>query len=501
MAVITTDYLIVGAGTAGSVLAARLSEDPAVRVTLLEAGSDSQGGGAADPHAWRSLAQTELDWGFVTTAQSGAGERAIAYPRGKAVGGTSVINAMMHVWPQRSDFVSWPSDATTSWTFDELLPFLRKAEAVAPDTTEATHGTTGPFRVRAEPENEFTDAAISAFGTLRHAWVGRFPLAIRDGARMTVADAYLTRDVRSRRNLSIVPDATVTRLRFDDDRRCVGAEFSRDGATESVVAHREVILCAGVIGTPQLLQVSGIGAAEALTALGVPVVVDRPEVGRNLRDHPLVIMAYPSGRPVPSEDQRVEAGALVYSDATQTTPDLHLFVMRNDTPDGGSAVAVGVAVLRPESAGSVAIASADIAVPPLVDPDLLGAPEDLRRLQAGVGLVRELVRSGRLQPFTKFEVLPGAGTDTEEALARRLRELTGFYWHGVGTARMGADQDAVLDPELRVNGVHALRVVDASVMPDMVSANTNATVLAIAERAAHIISHDAEGTPSAAAVS
>lgn len=480
-------YVIVGAGTAGSVLAARLSEDEDVTVTLLEAGTDEGLDVAADPGAWRRLPGTSVDWGFATAPQASAHGRVLPYPRGKAVGGSSVINAMMHVRPLPEDFRDWPSSGSVSWTYGDLLPFLQTAEGPSGEQDTARRGTAGPVGVRESDPDALSDAALDALSTVRHAWVGRFPLAIADGRRVTAADAHLTPDVRARPNLTIVRGATAARLTFDHRRRCTGVVYESGGAEHVLTAVREVIVCAGVVGTPQLLQLSGIGDSEVLDGLGLPVIAHSPDVGRNLREHPLVTMIYPAEEPLPAALDRVEAGALLFSDDERTRPDLQVFVMHSSAPGGRTALAIGVSVISPRSTGSVTVVAPSISTAPRIDPGLLSDPEDLARLAAGTRIVRDLVAHSALTRFASFEAVPGPGTDTDDALRDRLRDRVGVYWHGVGTARMGTDPLAVVDVELLVRGVSALRVVDASVMPTIVSANTNATVLAIAERAAHLI--------------
>ncbi|WP_175477573.1 GMC family oxidoreductase [Curtobacterium sp. MCBA15_008] len=480
--------MIVGGGSAGAVLASRLSENVDRTVALLEAGSDSLPESAREPGEWRNLPGSEVDWGYSTVAQEHANQRQIAYPRGKAVGGSSAINGMMHVWPQPEDFQDWPASASVSWQFEDILPFLQKSETYIGAAGTVRRGSAGPLRVQEEPANADTDAALDAFASIRNTWIGRFPLAIAHDVRVTVADAYLPSKVRDRSNLTLLDNATATRLLFNNaGERCIGVEYARGGDTHVILARREVILSAGVIGTPQLLQVSGIGDAALLKSLHIPLVVDAPEVGRNLRDHPLLVMVYPSKWPLQPAAQRVEAGALIFSSEDAAEPDLQLFVMNNVASNGQTAFCIGVSVIKPESIGTVSIRSANVATPPAIDPNLLGQAEDVKRLIAGVGLVRGLATNTALARYMMFEAVPGLQADTDSDLEHRIREAVGFYWHGVGTARMGEDASAVVDAELRVRGVAGLRVADAAVMPTIVRANTNATVLAIAERAAKFI--------------
>ncbi|WP_433556124.1 GMC family oxidoreductase [Pseudonocardia xinjiangensis] len=487
--------MVIGGGTAGSVLASRLSEDPAVTVVLAEAGALTGPATMAVPSAWPKLLGTPVDWAFRTAPQTALGGRNLPYPRGKVLGGTSAINGMMHVRAHREGYDSWARGGALGWGFSDLLPHFRRSED-APGRDPAYRGLGGPMQVLVpERLNSFElfvlDAAVElglpvspdlngadqeGFG-----WVEQNIVA---GRRQSASDAYLSPVVADRPNLTIVGDAIVGRLVFAGT-TCTGVEVTHAGRHRVLRAAREVVLCGGAIGTPQLLLVSGVGPAARLSELGIDVRAHLPGVGANLQDHSMCRIVRQTGQPVSSGPElHAILTAMLRTDAADGAPDVQLFFW--DVPDfpmgRSDGYAIGVAVLRPRSRGSLTLASADPAVAPVIDPGLLTAPEDIGVLEDGMRIAREVAATKALAIWGAAEIPSGDG------IREYLRATAHSGMHPVGTCRIGLDSDAVVDSELRVHGVSNLRVADASVMPGLVGANPNATVLAIAERAAALIS-------------
>jgi choline dehydrogenase len=480
------DYIVVGAGTAGCVIAARLSQDSSAQVLLIEAGGAEPSPEMAVPSAWPALMGSAADWGYLTTAQADAGP--VAYPRGRALGGSGAINAMAHIRGHRGVYDTWPE----GWRFADLLPCFQRSERAA-GRDPALRGTDGPVTVAPVPPQDRHPvaqafmAALSAGGCQLTddlsgqdqegaAWVD---LAIAGGHRVSPADAYL-RPVLHRPNLTVETDCLVTRLRLTRTGQCTGVEYARHGIAAQAGASTEVILCAGAVGSPQLLLLSGIGPAEDLRALGIEPAADLASVGANLQDHPMVLLCYAAGEPLPrSRYNHGEMYAAVRSPLAGDYPDLHLFPILapmapagHDAPPAGYALVA--AVMAPDSRGSVRLASADARQAPLIDPGFFRAGRDLDRMQAGLEMLREASTS---LPGT--ELYPGPDGDLR-AYPRRAVES---YYHACGTCGLGT----VVDSELRVRGMTGLRVADASVIPVIPNANPNATVLAIAERAAQLV--------------
>jgi choline dehydrogenase len=496
------DYIVVGAGTAGCVLAARLSEEPGARVLLLEAGSAERTRAMAVPNAWPENLGSAADWGYVTTSQAGAGP--LPYPRGRTLGGSGAINAMAHVRGHRAVYDQWAARGAPGWGFADLLPYFRMTERVdGPDPV--LRGTDGPIRVapagadRHPVARAFAEALARDGAPVTDDLSGRVPegvawpdLAIADGERVSPADGYL-RPVLGRPNLTVATGAEVTRLDVRHG-RCTGVSYVRDGAGADAVtlAGGEVILAAGAIGSPHLLLRSGLGPAGALRALGIDPVADLPGVGENLQDHPTAKVCCATPAPPPaSRYNHGETYAALRSDLAGEVPDLHLFPILLPLPPaaGYEPPAAGfllvAAAMTPDSRGSVRLASA--AAPPLIDPGFLTdeGGRDLDRLAAGLRLIRQVAADASFGGAA--ELYPGPGVRTDAALRDYIRRTVDSYYHPVGTCRMGSGDDAVVDPGLRVRGVAGLRVADASVMPLIPNAHPHATILAVAERAAALI--------------
>jgi choline dehydrogenase len=503
------DYIVVGAGTAGCVLAARLSEDERVQVMLLEAGSADRTRAMTVPSAWPENLGTDADWAQVTTPQADAGP--VAYPRGRTLGGGSAINAMGHVRAHPAVYDGWAADGAPGWGHDGLLPYFRRSER-AHGRDPALRGTRGPVPVGPattgrHPVAQAFAAGLAATGCPRTddlsgarpeglAWVD---LAIADGQRVSSADAYL-RPVLARPNLTVRTGCLVTGLDVRDG-RCAGVSFVAGGVRDRAAASSEVVLAAGAIGSPQLLLLSGIGPAGALRACGLDVVADVAGVGQNLQDHPLVMVTYAAAEPLPaSRYNHGEVYAAVRSELAGEVPDLHLFpillplaVVGFEPPAAGCNLAASV--VAPSSRGSVRLASPAPDAAPLIDPGFLSHPRDLDRIEAGLRMIRSAVATPEFATaLTEAEAgvklterWPGPDATSREALRGYARQAVGSYWHPAGTCRMGTGADAVVDPELKVRGVDGLRVADASIMPTITNAHPNATVLAIAERAAALI--------------
>ena len=501
------DYIVVGAGTAGCVVAARLTQDASVRVLLLEAGSPERTRAMTVPSAWPENLGSAADWAGVTTGQAETGP--VAYPRGRALGGSGAINAMAHVRGHRAVYDGWAAGGAAGWGFADLLPYFRRSER-AEGRDPALRGAAGPVWAAPVPETGRHPVARAFAAALRGAgcpatddlsgqqqegvaWVD---LAIHKGQRVSPADAYV-RPVLDRPNLAVETGCLVTRLQVRRG-RCTGVSYARDGTPAAAQAAGEVILCAGAIGSPQLLMLSGIGPAQQLRALGIDPVADIGEVGGNLQDHPIVLVSYASSSALPvSRYNHGEVYAALRSGLAGAYPDLHLFpILLPSAPAGCEPPAAGyalvAAVVAPYSRGTVRLASPDPQTAPLIDPGFLRDGRDLDRLEAGLRLIREAAAGAAFSRMRHAEVWPGVDVHSSAALRGYIRRAAGSYYHPAGTCRMGTDAAAITDPHLQVRGVTGLRVADASVMPVIPNAHPNATVLAIAERAAELISSSPE---------
>jgi choline dehydrogenase len=496
------DYIVVGAGTAGCVLAARLSENDDVRVLLLEAGGRDPLEAMAVPAAWPTLLGGPADWGDTTVIQSSTGA-AISVPRGRGLGGSSAINGLNFLRGHRSSYDAWPGRGAGGWGFEDLLPFLRRSER-AEGREASVRGMDGPLTVGppAQP-NPVAEAFLDAAVEVGHQRAGDISSGletgfgwcdnnIAGGVRQSAADAYL-RPIMDRRNLDVVTEALVHRLRVTGG-RCRGVQYTKRGAAVSVECTEEVMLTAGTIGSAQLLLLSGIGPKDHLRDVGVDLVLDLPGVGANLQDHPLSTIVYSARRQIPSitGGPPAEAFGLIRSDPALDAPDLQILCAdlpyhARSLPGPDSGYSIGFSAMTPRSRGSVRLAGANVTVAPLIDPNYLGDECDLTTLAAGLRLARQIGQAEALVSWRGEEVLPGPGVHDFGAVRAYLGRSLLCYFHYAGTCRIGSDDLAVVDTDLRVWGITGLRVADASVMPSLVSANTNATVYGIAERAADLL--------------
>ena len=475
-----TDYIVVGTGSSGSGLVHRLSLDPSIRVLVLEAGiSAEQDPAVLAPGRWVSLMGSSYDWNYATEPEPGLNGRCITVPRGKAHGGSSAINAMVHIRGSRSCFDAWHAQGNPGWSYDELVPFFARDRQLAIVQGRDPHEghlaflrAAGELGFAVDPQHDFN-------GPEPRGVAGFFPRNILDGRRHSTAAAFLAPALQ-RHNVEIRSAVRASRL-IVDGQRVVGVEYLHDGRRESVRARREVLLCAGAIDTPKLLMLSGIGAADELRALGIPVVVDLPGVGANLQDHLKLSVRWKGLTRLSGSS--VVAG--LFTSSSREDDDLQVIVGRGlDQPD--DFITITVSHLKPRSRGVVTLASADPLAPPRIRMNYLTDPHDVSVLVEGVALAR---RFGDAQAYARLrgeEIEPGMAIPD---VARFARQKADSIYHAAGTCRMGpaSDRAAVVDADLRVHGVDGVRIADASIMPVIVNAPTHAACVMIGEKCASII--------------
>jgi choline dehydrogenase len=536
---IEADYVVIGAGSAGCVVAARLSENPSLKVVLVEAGGRDWNPLYRIPLMAGSLLRSRLgNWFYFTEPQAGLDGRRIFWPRGKVLGGSTSINGMVYTRGLAADYDAWANAGLRDWSYERVLPLFKRSERHERGASDF-HGGNGPQPVTRPPSaNPLYDAFIAAgreaglplaedFNAPAPYGVGRYDFTLADGERWSAARSFLD-PARARPNLTIVTGCQIRRILFERG-RAFGVETGRRGARSVFRAGREVVLCGGTVNSPALLMQSGVGPADDLRALGIAVVAESGTVGANLQDHILVRVEHACTQPVtlhrtlrpdrlawalieaklmkrgPAASFPLLAGAFLKSDPALDAPDLQAHfcpalstatirlpgMARRAPAHARHGFFANLYVMRPHSRGRIRLASADPLAAPRIDPGYLAAAHDRIALRRGVRVLREIFAQDAFRPFRGEELSPGAGRASDDALDAWIRATADTVFHPVGTCRMGADAGSVVDERLRVRGVAGLRVADASIMPSLVSANTAAPAMMIGEKAADMILADA----------
>nr|WP_276542957.1 choline dehydrogenase [Bradyrhizobium elkanii] len=525
----TFDFVVVGAGSGGCAVAGRLSEDPATSVALLDAGGTNDNWVVTTPGALvLMVAGTVNNWAFNTVPQKGLNGRIGYQPRGKGLGGSSAINAMVYIRGHRADYDHWAALGNTGWAFADVLPYFKRSEDNS-DFDGEYHGKGGPLAVNklrsGNPiQQTFLQAAQEAqfriredFNAEDHEGLGIYQVTQRNGERWSAARAYVHPHIGKRANLRVETNAHATRILFEG-KRAVGVEYRQGKEVKQLRARREVLLAAGAFQSPQLLMLSGVGDAAALGKHGLASVHHLPGVGQNLQDHPDFIFGYMSDNPNfagislkgmprlvraimqyrrerrgPLTSNFAECGGFLKTRPDLDIPDIQLHFGMAMVDDhgrkrhGGTGFSCHVCLLRPKSRGSVALAGSDPMQAPLIDPNFLGEEDDLESMVAGYKTTRRLMEAPALRALQQKDVFT-SNVRTDDDIRSILRERVDTVYHPVGTCKMGtADPLAVVDPKLRVHGLEGLRVVDASIMPTLIGGNTNAPTIMIGEKAADMI--------------
>lgn len=534
MTVLETDFVIVGAGSSGCALASRLSENGRHRVVLIEAGPRDWNPWIHLPIGYgKTMWDERVNWRYKTEPDPNMRDRQIYWPRGKTLGGSSSINGLIAIRGQKQDYDHWSSLGNPGWSFQEVLPYFVKLESNDTTSNRQEHGSSGPVSITSiRAKHPLIEAVIAAAGKLGvprtddfnglvQEGVGYYQLTTRNGLRCSAAKAYL-KPARGRANLTILTNTQATRILFEG-KRASGVSTSAAGQIGEVQARRGVILSAGALQSPQLLMLSGIGDAAELQSHGLPVLVDRPTVGKNLQDHLQVRLIYRVKRPITTNDQlnswagRVkialqwvfarsgplavginQGGLFTRVLPESRSPDIQFHIatlsadMAGAKPHPFSGCTLSVCQLRPESRGEVRLASADPLAAPKIYANYLATETDRRCVTAAIAFARKLAQTEPLAAELAEEILPGPQATTDADFLDFARDYGATIFHPSGTCRMGSDADAVVDPRLKVRGVDSLWVVDCSIMPTLVSGNTNLPAIMIGEKAADMILEDVE---------
>lgn len=508
----TFDYLVVGAGSAGCIVASRLSEDSSVRVALLELGGMDTNPAIYDQSSLNPMyslwdPKGKENWGYTTEPQSGLNGRRIDIARGRVLGGSSSVNAMIYIRGNRRDFDMWASLGNSGWSYADVLPYFKRSESYQGSQPREFHGDAGPlsvidYRSPSVAGEAFVEAAFTLGATARNndfngasqeAGAGFYQATkTPDGTRVTAGSAFIRPNL-GRKNLQLLTGVRVRRLLIDGG-RAIGVELEGVDGFSTIRAEREIILSGGAYETPKLLLLSGIGPAAELATWGIPVIQDLPGVGKDLQDHMLLGVGYQSQVAFAEPELLAEAGLFRWTQGEQhqTSPDLQYFFgpvqfLLPEYVNEGPGFTFAPILAQPLSRGTISLASTDPTVNAKLDPQYLSCEEDITVFEHGIRYARDLVQTAAFAGIRGRELAPGADVTSSADLRAFIRKAASTVWHPTSTCRMGTDEGAVVDPELRVRGVNGLRIADASVMPRIVNGNPNAATMMIAEKAADLI--------------